>query len=215
MLHSLDERRHRDARDDVRRHRVHGLARDQARLRHQLELRPRLHAPQLVDERRALFELRPGHRREQLDHRLRPDPLPERDPPWRADLAHGLRERLPTVPVLADDEGARRRDAVEVEGDDHARQHVDRLLPRRQKCARDPAVRVGDLAEGRQVALDPRQVLEIRSGRDKERVEAATGEQLTEPLAPSRVLVRVDCYPAATQYAAEPRAGHSRSGSAR
>ena len=71
------------------------------------------------------------------------------------------------------------------------------------------------LPEGRQVALDPRQVLEVRPGRDEERVEAATGEQLTEPLAPSRVLVRVDAYPASTQYAAEPRAGHSRSGSAR
>ena len=66
----------------------------------------------------------------------------------------------------------------------------------------------------RQVALDPRQVLEVRARRDEERVEAATGEQLTEPLAPSRVFARVD-YPASTQYAAEPRAGHSRSGSAR
>jgi hypothetical protein len=88
-------------------------------------------------------------------------------------------------------------------------------VPGREERARDPAVRVGDAAERGQVALDPGQVLEVRTGADEERVEPATGEQLAEPLAPSRVLVLVDAYPASTQYAAEPSAGHSRSGSAR
>ena len=88
--------RHRDAGDDVRRHRGHRLARDQARLRHQLELGVRLHAPQLVDERRALLEPGVGDDREQLDHRLRPEPLPERDPP----SASRARPRPPrTTPV--------------------------------------------------------------------------------------------------------------------
>jgi hypothetical protein len=57
---------------------------------------------------------------------------------------------------------------------------------------------VGDVPERGEVALDPGQVLEVGARRDEERVEAATGEQLTEPLAPSRVLVRVDSYEAAT-----------------
>ena len=156
-----------------------------------------------------------GHRREQLDHRLRPDPLPERDPLRRAELAERLSERGATVSVVLDHDRPRGHVSVEMEPREHARQHVDRLLARREESARDPAVGVGDVPEGRQVALDPGQVLEVRARRDEERVEAATGEQLTEPLAPSRVLVRVDAYPAATQYAAEPRAGHSRSGSAR
>ena len=98
---------------------------------------------------------------------------------------------------------------------EHARQHVNGLPARGEERAGDPAVGVGDVPERGEVAVDPRQVLQVRGGRDEERVDAATGEQLPEPLAPSRVLVRVDAYPASTQYAAEPRAGHSRSGSAR
>ena len=47
--------------------------------------------------------------------------------------------------------------------DEHPRQHVDRLPARGEEGAGDPAVRVGDVPEGRQVALDPGQVLEVRA----------------------------------------------------
>ena len=157
-----------------------------------------------------------GTDREQLDHRLRPDAAA------RARSAAASRARRRASPNAARPSPSSSTTIVR-EGaspsrwnrDEHARQHVDGLLARREEGAGDPAVGVRDVAEGREVALDPRQVLEVRARRDEDRVEAATGEQLTEPLAPSRVLVRVDAYPAATQYAAEPRAGHSRSGSAR
>ncbi len=215
VLDGLDEVSHRGAWDDVRLDRRHRLTRDRAGVRHQLQLGLGLDAPELVHERRAFGEPRVRHDREQLDHRLGPGALAERDPRRRAQLPDCLRERRAAVTGVLDDDRARRRLAVEVEADEHPRQHVHGLAAGRDEGSGDPAVRVGDVPEGGEVALDPGQVLEVGGWRDEERVEPATGEQLTEPLAPSRVLVRVDAYPASTQYAAEPRAGHSRSGSAR
>ena len=215
VLDGLDEIRHRRAGDDVRLDRRHRLAGDHAGVGHQLQLGLGLDAPELVHERRAFGEPRLRHDVKQLDGGLRPGALPERDPGRRAELPDRFRERGPAVAVVLDDDRSRRRLPVEVEPDEHPRQHVDRLVAGRDEGAGDPAVRVGDVPEGRKVALDPGQVLEVGARRDEERVEAATGEQLAELLAPSRVLVLVDAYPASTQYAAEPRAGHSRSGSAR
>ena len=70
---------HRHAGLDARRDRVHRLARERAAAAHQLELARRLHAPQLVHERRALEQLRTRERPAQLEHRLRPGAGPERD----------------------------------------------------------------------------------------------------------------------------------------
>jgi len=78
VLDLLDERRHREAVDDVRRHGVHGFSRDQAGVRHQLPLRFGLDSAELVHERRPLSQLGVRHHLPQLDHGLRPDPLAER-----------------------------------------------------------------------------------------------------------------------------------------
>ena len=83
---------------------------------------------------------------------------------------------------------ARRRLPVEVEVDDHPRQDEERLAPGREERARDPAVRVRDVAEARQVALEPGQVLEVGGRRQEERVEPALLEQRAQPLAPLRIL---------------------------
>ena len=140
---------HRDARDDVAASTASIASRA---IRHACAISSssvvRLDAPQLVDERRALVELAP-----RAPPRAARSPSPPR-PAARARSAVGepisptrLRERL-----RARRRRPRRRacrggaSPSRWKRDEHPRQHVDRLLAGREKRARDPAVRVGDVA---------------------------------------------------------------------
>ena len=71
--------------------------------------------------------------------------------------------------------------APEMERDEHARQHVQRLAARRDERTGHPAVRVRALPEARQVALEAGQVLEVRRGRDEQRVDPVSSHALGEP----------------------------------
>jgi lactoylglutathione lyase len=78
-----------------------------------------------------------------------------------------------------------------MELDDHPRQHEERLAPRHESAG-DPAVRVREVAEARQVALEACQVLEIGRRRHEECVDPALLEQRCEPLSPRRVFFGLD-----------------------
>ena len=110
----------------------------------------------------------------------------------RAEAARRLGEEHAPVGVLVHDDRARRRLPVQVEVDDHPRQHEERFASGREERAGDPAVRVGDVAEARQVALEAGQVLEVGGRRHEDRVEAVLFEQPAQPLAPLRILLALN-----------------------
>ena len=188
VLDLLDEVRHRRARRHAPRGRVHRRARQLASAAHQLELRRGLHPPQPVHERRALDERNARQRVPQLQHRPRPGPRADGDPAGCAEAARGLGEEHTAVRVFVDDDGSGWRLPVQMEVDDHPRQHEERLAAGSEEGAGDPAVRIGEVTEARQVALEPGQVLEIGGGRQEERLEAALLEQGVQALAPLCVL---------------------------
>ena len=67
-----------------------------------------------------------------------------------------------------------------MEGDVHPRQDVDRLPIRRDQGAGDPTVRVVDVPEARDVALEAGQIFEIGGGRDEEGVDPPLAQLLAE-----------------------------------
>ena len=71
----------------------------------------------------------------------------------------------------------------QVERDDHARQHEQRIGVGHDERAGDPAVRVAVLAEARQIALQAGQVLEVVGRRDEQRVDARRAHLLRRAVA--------------------------------
>ena len=98
-----------------------------------------------------------------------------------------LEQRRAVVALAHDDELARQL-AGHVEQRHHPRQHEDRLAVGAEEGARDPAVRVLRLAEGRDHPLDAGEVLEIRGRREEEQVDAGLAHPLGEPPPPLGVV---------------------------
>ena len=188
VLDLLDEVGHRGDGQHARDGRVHCRPGDLAGTTHHLELGRRLHPPQLVHERGALDQLDSGQCVLQLDHSLRPRPRSHGETAGSAEAARGLGEKRAAVGVFVHDDRFGRRLPVQVEVDDHTRQHEEGLAAGRQKRAGDPAVRIGKVAEARRVALEPGQVLEVGGRRQEERIQAVVLEQGAQTLAPLRVL---------------------------
>ena len=180
VLDLFDQVEHRHTRPDPGCDRRHRRVGDSARTFHHRKLFRRLRPSQLVHERR------PGHdtlRRQggsEVDHRLGPAPVADRE---RACLAEAARRRLEqrrSVVAFADDDQLARQLAGHVEQRHHPRQDEDRLAARAEERARDPAVGVLRLAERRDHALDPGEVLQIGGGGEEEEVDAGLVHPVAE-----------------------------------
>ena len=132
----------------------------------------------------AVDEPRAGQRVLQLEHRLAPGA--------RADRRSSSRRRARASPSRK----SARPSSVSLtvirssgsspqrwNSDEHARQDEQRLAAGHDERAGDPAVRVGALAEARQVALEAGQVLEVRRRRHEQRVDPLLLHPLGELLA--------------------------------
>ena len=100
--------------------------------------------------------------------------------PSRAEAARdALEDRRPVVGLVHDDHLAVRL-LAQVERGEHPREDEDRLRVRVEERSADPAVRVRDLAEVRDLPLDAGQVLEVGGRREEERVDALLLHALCE-----------------------------------
>jgi hypothetical protein len=135
------------------------------------ELERRLDAPQLVDQRRPVHELRAREGALQLEHRLAVGTRADPDRLHVAERAGRLAEEGAAVVGLVDGDQVIGLVAPEMEEHEHPRQHVQRLAAGNDEGAGHPAVRVRALPEARQVALEAGQVLEIGRRRDEQRVD--------------------------------------------
>ncbi len=183
MLDLLRELERRDAGLHARRGRSHRGLGDAAGLGHHLELELRLHAAELVHEWRHVPDARTRHGLLEVEDGLAPRASADAEPPDVAKRASGGREQRLAVVGLVDDDGLPRLAPFEVEDEHHPRQHVERLAPRREEGADDPAVGVGGLTEARHVPGEPGEVLEVGRRLQKDRVDACLVEPRREDLA--------------------------------
>ena len=161
MLDLFVEIDHRHTGLDLVRDGAHGSVGDRAGVGHQLELPLALHPPQLVHEGRAVDELDAGRGLAELDQRLAPGPSADGDPLRASERSDCFAEEREPVVGFVDGHDLADLTALEVKGDVHARQHVDRVPIGRDQGAGDPAVRVVHVPEARQVALEPGEIFEI------------------------------------------------------
>ena len=127
--------------------------------------------------------LAPGSGLLEVEDGLAPRASADAEPPDVAKRASGGREQRLAVVGLVDDDGLPRLAPFEVEDEHHPRQHVERLAPRREEGADDPAVGVGGLTEARHVPGEPGEVLEVGRRLQKDRVDACLVEPRREDLA--------------------------------
>jgi hypothetical protein len=118
----------------------------------------------------------------------------------------GAEERLAVVGLVHNDDLAG-LGAAEVKEDEHPRQDEERLASGREEGAGDPAVRVRDLAERGEVALDSGQVLEVRGRRHEQRIDLELLEPCGEAVEARRQLggkTRIHAAEATTDAPSEP-----------
>jgi hypothetical protein len=179
MVDLFRELRHRHARDDPRRDRRDRLVAETARALHHGQLLGGLAPAQLADECRAGDEP-VAEDPLQVEHRLGPHAVAHRGPAGGPEPAHRALEGGEAVVALVDDQQLAGQVAAELEDRCHAREQEHRLATGTEERARDPVVRLRALAEGRDLALEPGQVLEVGRGRQEEEVDPALLHPLVE-----------------------------------
>ncbi len=181
VLDGLGELGHRHAGLDERRCRRHRALDGLDGAAHRRDLVCVLRAAQLVDDARAGLQALEADCPSEVERRLGPDAVADRDFACGADLLGDALEDRRAVVGLVDDDHLARGLLAQVEGGEHAREEEDGVCVGAEERAGDPAVRVGGLAEVGDLALDAGQVLEVGGRREEERVDACLLEPLREP----------------------------------
>jgi hypothetical protein len=188
VLDVLLQLAHRDAGHDAVGGRGHRLVGHPARDGHQLQLELGLDPPHLRHERAAVDDGRVRQRQLQLERRAGPRPGADPDPGGAAEAGGRPAKECFSVVGLVHDDDLTGPGAAQVEGDEHARQHEQRLPSGGDERTGDPAVRVRDLPERRQITLEACQVLEVGRRRQEERIDPRSFEALEHALAAERQL---------------------------
>ena len=181
VLDRLGELGHRDAGHDERRRRGHRLLDRVDRATHRLELLGGLDPAQLVHEPRAGLQPVGAEDPGEVERRLGPDPVADRELARACCGAGDALEDGEAVVGLVHDEDLAVGLLAEIERREHPRQHEHRLRAGPEEGARDPTVCVERLAEARHGPLDSGQILEVGRGAEEERGDALGLEALPEP----------------------------------
>src|SRR5207249_4745651 len=121
-----------------------------------IELFPRLHTAQAIHHRLCVDQASRAEHAEQVHHRLTPEPRADRQSLDASQSLRDLVEHRSAVIGLADDKQLAGSTMGQIKLGEHARKDECRLFPGAEECTAHPAVRVRDVAEGWNVALETR-----------------------------------------------------------
>ena len=188
MLELLDELEHRRTGSNPGRDLGDSLVADAAGALHDLELLGRLRPPKLVHERRAGHDALGSERFREVEERLGPDAVAHRQRPSAPHRRRRRPERRCSVVALGDDHYLAGQLSRKVEQRHHPRQDEHRIAVGSEECSRHPSVRVLRLAEGRNGALDTREVLEVGGRGEEEEIHTTVVHAFRQTPSPLRVV---------------------------
>jgi hypothetical protein len=188
VLDRLRELRHCRSGNDQPCDGRHCLLHRRDRTLHRLELLRGLHTAQLVHQRRPGTKPIGAEDAREVERRLRPDAVSDRDGLGRAQAFRDAFEDRGTVIGLVDDDDFALGLNPEIERREHAREDEDGLRVAGEEPAGDPAARVGCFAEVRDLPFDSGQVFEVGRRREEEHIDALRFHPFGQPPLPVRVV---------------------------